>query len=139
MNETCIFCKIINGVEPSQIVFRDENVIAFFPRIMNVKGHMIVAPVKHFTDLFDIQEEILSSLLATIKFLSTRCQQQIGAEGVNLLHASGKSAQQSIQHFHFHLMPRFKNDKLDVWPNLPIWDGDTEELLKIIQVPDYRT
>lgn len=85
-----MFCKIIDGSESAQIVYKDDNVIAFFPRTMNVKGHMIIAPVQHFTDFFDIQENVLSLSMDKIKFLSNLCQQQLGAEGVNLLHANGE-------------------------------------------------
>jgi len=134
MNETCMFCKIINGSESAQVLYRDENVITFFPKTMNVKGHMIIAPIMHFTDIFDIQEDVLNSLMDRIIFLSNHCQQKLEAEGVNILHASGERAQQSIPHFHFHLLPRFKNDNIDAWPNLPVWDGDSEALLDIMKV-----
>jgi len=139
MNETCMFCKIINGSESAQTLYRDENVIAFFPRTMNVKGHMIIAPVQHFKNFFDIQEDVLGNLVDRIKFLSLHCQEILDAEGVNILHASGECAQQSIPHFHFHLLPRFKNDNLDTWPNLPVWDGDSEDLLNIMRVTDNST
>lgn len=139
MIKTCTFCKIIDGSETAQIVYKDENVIAFFPRTMNVKGHIIIAPVQHFINFFDIQEDVLYSLMDKIKFLSNHCQKRLGAEGINLLHASGESAQQSISHFHFHLLPRFKNDNLDAWPKLHVWDGDSEDLLKIMRVTDNRT
>lgn len=139
MNETCLFCKIIDGSKPAKIVHKDENVIVFLPQTMNVKGHMIIAPVQHCTDMFDIQEDVLVSLMEKIKFLSQQCRRQLAAEGINLLHASGESAQQSIPHFHFHLLPRFKSDNLDAWPNLPAWEGDSVELLKKLKVTEDRT
>ncbi len=139
MNEICLFCKIIDGSESAQIVFKDDNVIAFFPRIMNTKGHMIIAPVQHCADLFDIRNDVLSSLMEVTRFLAKHCQHQLGADGINLLHASGESGQQSMPHFHFHLLPRFENDNLDAWPNLPVWDGDSTKLLKKLKVIVNRT
>ena len=139
MNDTCLFCKIIDGSEPAQIVLKNTSVIAFFPRIMNSKGHMIIAPIQHYVNILDIQEDVLSSLLETIKFLSNHCRGTLGASGFNVLHASGESAQQSINHFHFHLLPRYQDDNLDAWPNLPAWTGNSVELLKILRVPDLST
>ncbi|MFZ8847994.1 MAG: HIT family protein [Minisyncoccia bacterium] len=51
-----------------------------------------------------------------------------------MLHASGKDGQQSVFHFHFHLFPRFKNDKLDTWPKLPKMKIDPDELLERLRI-----
>jgi histidine triad (HIT) family protein len=53
--------------------------------------------------------------MSAIKLISRKLK-QTGADGINLLHASGKSAQQSCFHFHFYLIPRYKDDGLDTWP-----------------------
>lgn len=73
---------------------------------MNVKGHMIIAPVQHFTDFFDIQENVLSLSMDKIKFLSNLCQQQLGAEGVNLLHAMVKFTNQFMKMVGAELAPK---------------------------------
>ncbi len=106
---------------------------------MNTEGHMIIAPVQHCVDLFDIRNNVLSSLMETTRFIAKHCQNQLGADGINLLHASGEAAQQSIPHFHFHLLPRFENDNLNTWPDLPVWDGDSTELLKKLKMIVIRT
>jgi histidine triad (HIT) family protein len=49
---------------------------------------------------------------------------------MNLIHASGVDGQQSVFHFHIHLLPRFKDDKLNTWPNLPKIETDKDELLE---------
>ena len=138
MNENCTFCKIINGFKKAHVVYQDDSTIAFFPRVMYTKGHLIIVPIDHYVDILQIREDILASMMEMIKFLSLHCKEVLGAEGINLLHASGESAQQSIPHFHIHLLPRFNNDMLDAWPNMPAWDGDSEELynkLKVIDTP----
>jgi len=49
---------------------------------------------------------------------------------VNLLHASGVSALQSVPHLHIHLIPRFDDDGLDAWPKFPALQYDKDELLE---------
>ena len=139
MNKDCVFCQIITKKEPARIVHRDDETIAFFPRVMNVKGHIIVASVAHYTDLFQIQGNVLSSLMNTTQRLAELCKRQLGADGINLLHASGETAQQSVLHFHIHLLPRFKDDNLDTWPRLPEWNADLDKLLMELKAHEKGT
>jgi histidine triad (HIT) family protein len=89
---------------------------------------------KHYKDLYDVPEKLLSKLIIIAKKLTLAYKKKIGATGVNLLHASGKDSQQSVFHFHFHLFPRFKNDKLDTWPKLPKIKVDPNELVKKLKL-----
>lgn len=111
----------------------------FFPLELNVKGHTVIAPIKHCADLFDIEANMLSSLISTTQLMAKHLKRQLGADGINLLHASGKAAQQSVLHFHVHLLPRFENDNLDAWPSLPEWSGDLDELLIALKVDERIT
>lgn len=45
------------------------------------------------------------------------------------MHASGQDAQQSVLHFHVRMLPGFKNDGLDTWPQLPEFEIDNDESL----------
>jgi histidine triad (HIT) family protein len=132
--ENCIFCKIIKGKEPARIVYEDKDVICFLPKTIQVYGHTLIVPKKHYQDLYDISEKLLSKLVITAKKLTLAYKKKIGATGVNLLHASGKDGQQSVFYFHFHLFPRFKNDRLDTWPKLPKIKVDPDELVKKLKL-----
>jgi diadenosine tetraphosphate (Ap4A) HIT family hydrolase len=59
----------------------------------------------------------------------------IGSTGINLLHASGVAAQQSVPHLHIHLIPRFDRDCLDAWPKLKIRQDNKDDLLKKLRLP----
>lgn len=59
-------------------------------------------------------------------------QRKIGSSGINLLHASGKDAQQSVFHFHMHIFPRFADDGLDTWPELAKIEVDKDQLFQKI-------
>jgi histidine triad (HIT) family protein len=126
----CLFCQIANKEIPAKIIFENEQVICFLPKEMEVYGHTLVVPKEHYENLYDIPLEILAELMRVVKKLTIEYQQKIGATGMNLLHASGEDAQQSIFHFHFHLLPRFKNDGQNTWPNLSRGKIDTEEVYR---------
>lgn len=111
----CIFCKIIKSEAPADIVYEDDNNIAFTPKETVSKGHTLVIPKSHVEDLYDISEQELADLSNTTKKVAEKLKATHAATGMNLLHASGKDAQQSVFHFHFHLVPRYENDGLDLW------------------------
>ena len=130
--KNCIFCRIIKKEVPAIIVYEDKDVICFLPNKIEVYGHTLIVPKKHYVDLYDIPEEILCKLNTVAKKLTLAYKKKINATGVNLMHASGKDGQQSVFHFHFHLLPRFKNDGLNTWPKLPKINIDADDLLKKI-------
>lgn len=126
----CIFCNIINGKFPSRIVYEDAHTIVFMDIAKDVDGHMVVAPKKHVTNLFDCDPETLHHLTDTLQTVSKHCVEQCGFEGINVLHASGEAADQSVPHFHFHLIPRKKGDGIDAWPN---FEGARREIEKVFE------
>lgn len=127
MND-CIFCQIVKRKAPANIIYENENVICFLPKKVEVYGHTLVVPKKHYADLYDIPTKILSDLVKVVQKLTIEYKQKINATGMNLIHASGKDGQQSVFHFHFHLLPRFKEDGLDTWPNLTKIEIDRDKL-----------
>jgi len=133
MNE-CVFCKIVKKEIPSRVVYETDDVICFLPNKIEVYGHTLVVPKQHFADLYDTPEHILEELAGVSKKLAIAYKDKIGATGMNLMHASGKDGEQSVFHFHFHLLPRFKEDGLKTWPNFPKTDIDADELLKKLKL-----
>lgn len=130
----CKFCQIINKQIPSWVVDENEKVIAFLPERLEVHGHTLVVPKQHYVDLYGIPEDILYELMKVSKKITIAYREKISATGINLMHASGVDGQQSIFHFHIHLLPRFKDDKLNTWPNLPKIEIDKDELLEKLRL-----
>ena len=83
---------------------------------------MLIIPKKHYENIFDIPEKDLKNLMGTIKKISNKLKDNWNVQGINILHASGKAAQQSVLHFHIHLIPRFENDGVEAWPKLKYED-----------------
>lgn len=132
MNE-CVFCEISANKTESCIIYQTEDVICFLPLAPQVYGHTILAPRQHFSDIYSIPEPVLSDITITLKKLSVHYKEKIGASGINFLHASGATAQQSIFHFHIHLIPRFEKDNLNLWPELPHASYNRAEMCKILR------
>jgi len=131
--ENCIFCKIAKGEIDSAKVFENENVFAFLDVNPLTKGHCLVIPKNHFENIFDIDKNILKEIVATAKEISEKMQKDLGAKAVNLVNASGKEAEQSVFHFHLHIIPRYENDGLEMnkWWQSKAKKANIEELKKL--------
>jgi len=115
MNNDCIFCKIIKGEIPCNKVYENDDVLVF-PTIEPVTdGHLLVIPKVHSKNILDINEETLKKIITVTKSLAKKTVEKSSATSVNILHAAGKDAQQSVFHFHIHIVPRYENDGLDLW------------------------
>ena len=132
MASNCIFCKIINEKEALKI-YEDEKTVCLLDINPISYGHCLIIPKKHFKNIFDISEEYLREVISTSKKVSKLIKQKLNATGVNILHASGKSAQQSVFHFHLHLVPRYKNDGLDTWPKSDYKEKSLKEVYQKIK------
>lgn len=111
----CVFCRIINKELPSSVVYEDDVVIAIVPLETVSKGHTLLISKKHFENIFDVDEDVFSHFSKILKKLSSDLVSNNKATGINILNASGKDAQQSVPHLHFHLVPRYPKDGLDMW------------------------
>src|SRR4051812_9226082 len=124
----CVFCKIIEREAKALILYEDESVISFLPIQPEVYGHTLIAPKAHYADIYDIPNAVLSHVMATAKLHSLHYREIIHATGMNLMHASGVDGEQSVFHFHLHLLPRFKSDGLKTWPVLPGISIDPQQM-----------
>jgi len=115
----CTFCDIIAGKIPSFVVCEGKFFIGFLPKKMEVYGHTIVVPRLHRATLFDMDDKLLKELCMGVKKTAEYLHTSLNSDGINILHASGISAGQSANHMHIHILPRFKNDGINAWPNLP--------------------
>ena len=78
----------------------------------------------------------LQNLFATVQMLFDLYRERIAAAGFNLLNANGKSAEQSVEHLHFHFLPRFPGDGVNAWPDVPGVHADFGELFKLVSGPE---
>ena len=114
--DNCIFCKILKGEIPSYKIYEDEKAYAFLDIACDSYGHTLVIPKKHCTNVLDCDREYLDAVIEAVQKVANHYVNNCGFDGVNVLNASGKSAQQSVFHLHFHIIPRKADDGLDMWP-----------------------
>ncbi|CAB4873051.1 unannotated protein [freshwater metagenome] len=122
----CLFCRIISGDLPAQLVAEDERTVAFMDINPATRGHLLVVPRVHATDLHDIDPDDLAACMQSAQRLAAVVVETLGAEGVNLLNSSGSAAWQSVFHFHIHVIPRYSGDPLKL-PWVPA-AGDGQEI-----------
>lgn len=124
--EDCIFCKIVAGEIPAQIIEQDERTLTFMDIAPATCGHALVIPKRHATDLLAIESDELAAVAAAAKRQAARARERLGADGVNLLNACGAAAWQTVFHFHMHVIPRYLGDPLKL-PWVPT-AGDPDEI-----------
>jgi histidine triad (HIT) family protein len=122
----CIFCGIVAGEFPATIVHEDDETIAFMDINPSARGHALVVPRTHSTDLHDIDPADLAACMRTAQRLARHMIEGLGADGVNILQNTGSVAGQAVFHFHIHVIPRFRDD--DFRNPLSPRPGDQEDI-----------
>jgi histidine triad (HIT) family protein len=124
--DDCIFCKIAAGELPATIVDEDERTLAFMDISPATRGHALVIPRTHASDLHAIAPEDLQACALAAQRLAGRARARLGADGVNLINSCGAAAWQTVFHFHVHVVPRYADDPLELpWVPRP---GDMDEV-----------
>lgn len=129
----CIFCKIIKGEITCAKVYEDEKVLAFLDISPVNYGHTLVIPKEHFTNIFDLPEDLLGETMKVVKKLSSVIKDALRADGINLGMNNGQAAGQIVMHAHIHIIPRFKNDDLKLWPGGKYKKGEIEKVARKIR------
>jgi histidine triad (HIT) family protein len=110
----CIFCRIIAGQVPSVKVFEDGRSLAFMDINPRSDGHCLIIPKIHAPTLFDISEEDLVAVTSTAKRVAMAIKASLAPDGMLVYQLNGKVAMQLVDHFHVHLVPRWKNEGVDL-------------------------
>ena len=111
MDSDCIFCKLANGVFPTNFIYEDEDFKVILDANPATKGHSLILPKKHFKNLLDADEEVLKKALPLAKKLSNKLIDVLKCDGVNILQNNNEAAGQAVFHLHIHLIPRYKEEK----------------------------
>jgi histidine triad (HIT) family protein len=108
----CIFCAIVAGDMPAEIVDSDEHTITLMDINPATKGHALVIPRRHSEDLLSISEDDLIHCATAAQRIARRMEETLEPDGFNLLNATRAAGWQTVFHFHIHVIPRYENDPL---------------------------
>lgn len=132
-DENCIFCKLANGDIPTATVYEDEYLRAIMDAAPANKGHIIILPKSHASNIYELEDEYVSRAFVLAKKLAVALKKLTGCDGVNILQNNGVAAGQTVFHFHVHVIPRFKDDDCTIdWKPTSYEDGEASEVAKKI-------
>lgn len=100
----CLFCKIIEGNIPSDLIYEDEKVIAFTDINPQAPVHFLVVPKEHIKSLDEINENH-KNLIGHIIYIASKLAAENGLEnGYRLVNNIGTQGGQTVDHLHFHVL-----------------------------------
>jgi histidine triad (HIT) family protein len=114
---SCVFCRIIAGVEPAYICFANDDVVAFLDAGPATDGHVLVVPRVHCRNLLDASAEVAAAVMVGAQDVARLVVRSLGASGVTLFQANEPAGWQEVFHLHVHVVPRYPGDSL-----VPPWD-----------------
>ncbi len=124
-----MFCAIVAGRGVAHRLVEDEHTVSFLNIAPATLGHALVVPRRHAEGLWDLEDEELARVARAAGRVARLLRGALDPAGVNLVHATGVAAWQSVFHFHLHVVPRYRADELQVmWHAAPASDDDLTAL-----------
>lgn len=125
----CAFCAIALGLDASaRIVYRDDNVVAFFPTEPATIGHTLVVPRTHIADVWALDGPTTRHLADVTLLLAGAVRDVLAPEGLNIIQSNGEAATQTVPHLHIHLVPRWAGDQIGpIWPDQTDYSEDAKD------------
>lgn len=132
MNE-CIFCKIINGEIPANIIYQDEQTLAFLDISPVNPGHTLIIPKNHHETILDCPLEIQTAMMKTLELITPVILKAVNSDGFNVNVNTKAVAGQVVPHYHLHIIPRHQGDGLELWHGQPYAAGEAENVAAAIK------
>ena len=120
----CIFCGIIAGEVDAEIVFADDETVAFLDVRPLFPGHVLLVPRDHHVTIEELPDELVERFFLNGRRLAGAVREAMGAEGTFV--AMNNVVSQSVPHLHLHVVPRVKGDGLRgfFWPRHKYGEGE---------------
>ena len=108
-DDNCIFCKLANGIIPTNSIYEDDNFNVILDMSPATKGHALILPKDHYKNLYELPEDTAADVMKLAKKMAVEMTEKLGADGFNLVQNNNEIAGQTVFHFHMHVIPRYEN------------------------------
>ena len=110
MSADCIFCQIVAGDIPGNVVYETDTVLAFLDANPLADGHTLVVPKEHYHRLNDVPGDVAGDLYGTLHELVPAVEDAVDAPATTVAFNTGEEAGQEVPHVHGHIVPRSEDD-----------------------------
>lgn len=132
--DDCIFCKLSNGIIPVEALYEDEIVKVIFDASPASRGHVLIIPKRHVANIYELDDELAGHIFKVAYKIAKALKEGLKLEGLNVVQNNGEIAGQTVFHFHMHLIPRYKGDKVNVgWEPGEISSTQLTDLKELIK------
>ena len=129
IKDDCIFCKLANGIFPTNTKYEDEDFRVILDNSPAAKGHSLIIPKQHFENIYSTDDAYLAKLLPVAKKVANALKKTFNCDGVNIVQNNEPAAGQTVFHLHVHVIPRYNDDKVGItWPQHEV-DQDEQKKL----------
>lgn len=108
----CIFCKLANNEIETDFIYEDDDVVAFLDANPISKMHTLVVPKVHSKNIYDTDPETLHKMMEVVQIIAKDYESEYQIKGFNLVANNNEVANQSVDHIHFHIIPRYEDSDL---------------------------
>jgi histidine triad (HIT) family protein len=124
---SCLFCAIVAGSEPAQVVLETADTLAFLDTRPLFPGHTLLVPKDHYETLIDLPQALIAPLFTDAQRLAGAMEVAFDAAGSFV--AINNRVSQSVAHLHVHVVPRNSKDGLRgfFWPRTKYASPDEAE------------
>lgn len=122
----CVFCRIVAGDEPGEIVWDDAVAVGILDTRPLFQGHTLVVPRRHVETLADLEPDDVGPFFQRVQRMAALMPEATGCVGTFV--ANNNLVSQSVAHLHVHVVPRTKGDGLRgfFWPRTTYAAGELE-------------
>ena len=136
MDENCIFCKLANGVIPTNSIYEDEDFNVILDASPAAKGHALILPKQHYKNLYEIDPKVLAKAAQLAQRIVCHEKEVLGAVGYNVLQNNEPAAGQTVFHYHVHLIPRYEQEDGEIlmWEHQSYSDEEMKEICESMKM-----
>lgn len=131
--EDTIFMKIIRKEVPANIVYEDDETLAFLSTGPVAPGHTLVIPKKAARNIFDIDQTSFARVMETVRKIAPAVRDAVHAKGVQINSNHEPEAGQEVFHLHMHIIPRHARSEFEFWPHTEYGEGEAKVIAQKIR------